>query len=591
VSKSLSPLVSLATSMHSQPGVYALLLGSGVSTGAGLPTGWGVVTELVARVAAASAPSDEGAVAAARDDPEAWWSENGAGKLGYSTLLEQLAPSAAARQGLLAKFFEPHSEEDELVGEPTRAHRAIAELVRRGSVRVIVTTNFDRLLERALESVGVAPQVIARPEAVNGMAPLAHAPATIIKLHGDYKDLGSRNTPSELSAYPDEWSRLLAQTFDEYGLVISGWSAGWDTALVAALEAAPSRRYPLYWDERSSRGTDAQRLLAVRAGQVVPASSADELFGELVESVEALDKMSAPPLTTAMAVARLKRYLPDPVRRIDLDDLVTGAVDEVEDLVVSAPVNGPPGGVTGPYLDELYEAQFQSMEQLAQLLITGVWHDDGTHDRLWLDVVQRLVRIGSSFPSSFNSAVFSARSIPVLTALAVISITATRRNREGLLISLGTEVEGQRYPGSNETLAAAQMAHYVRIFENEEVVNALPSSGTTRWTYPASHYFSNNIRRYFPDLSDRDFTAAYRGFEYRLGLLQQHTEGYKAASGEYVGETGWRDGKPVEELEFDRQVARGYSEPWKAFFLKLGLNLEGALQNQREVLGHYRRWR
>ena len=264
--------------MHSQPGVYALLLGSGVSTGAGLPTGWGVVTELVARVAAASAPSDEGAVAAARDDPEAWWSENGAGKLGYSTLLEQLAPSAAARQGLLAKFFEPHSEEDELVGEPTRAHRAIAELVRRGSVRVIVTTNFDRLLERALESVGVAPQVIARPEAVNGMAPLAHAPATIIKLHGDYKDLGSRNTPSELSAYPDEWSRLLAQTFDEYGLVISGWSAGWDTALVAALEAAPSRRYPLYWDERSSRGTDAQRLLAVRAGQVVPASSADELF-------------------------------------------------------------------------------------------------------------------------------------------------------------------------------------------------------------------------------------------------------------------------------------------------------------------------
>ena len=46
VSRGLSPLVSLATSMHSQPGVYAVLLGSGVSTGAGLLTGWGVVTEL-----------------------------------------------------------------------------------------------------------------------------------------------------------------------------------------------------------------------------------------------------------------------------------------------------------------------------------------------------------------------------------------------------------------------------------------------------------------------------------------------------------------------------------------------------------------
>jgi len=258
-----------------------------------------------------------------------------------------------------------------------------------------------------------------------------------------------------------------------------------------------------------------------------------------VESVEALDKMSAPPLTTAMAVARLKRYLPDPVRRIDLHDLVMSAVDEVVEFISGEPVNEPEGGLTWQYLDELYEAQFESMEQLAQLLISGVWHDDGSHDRLWFDVVQRLVRVGSSFPSSFNSAVFSARSIPVLIAMAVISITATRRNREGLLIALGTEVEGQGNSGSNETLAAAQVAHYVRIFENEEVVHALPSSGANRWSYPASHYFSTNIRRYFPDLSDRDFTRAYKGFEYRLGLLQQHTEGYGAISGEYVGETGW----------------------------------------------------
>lgn len=35
----LDPLVMLATGMHAQPGVYALLLGSGVSTGAGIPTG------------------------------------------------------------------------------------------------------------------------------------------------------------------------------------------------------------------------------------------------------------------------------------------------------------------------------------------------------------------------------------------------------------------------------------------------------------------------------------------------------------------------------------------------------------------------
>ena len=33
------PLVMLATGLHAKPGVYAVLLGSGVSTGADIPTG------------------------------------------------------------------------------------------------------------------------------------------------------------------------------------------------------------------------------------------------------------------------------------------------------------------------------------------------------------------------------------------------------------------------------------------------------------------------------------------------------------------------------------------------------------------------
>lgn len=120
----LSPLVGLATSMHAQPGVYALLLGSGVSTGAGIPTGWGVVRELVERVAAASGRDGEGDSRAARDDPEGWWAAYGEGELGYSTLLEQLATTPAVRQGLLAGFFEPDDDErEEGLKQPGTAHK------------------------------------------------------------------------------------------------------------------------------------------------------------------------------------------------------------------------------------------------------------------------------------------------------------------------------------------------------------------------------------------------------------------------------------------------------------------------------------
>lgn len=88
----LDPRVSLAAALESQPGVYALLIGSGVSTRAGVPTGWGVVDSLVQRVAVAS-----GETLGSSFDAETWWSANGGGQpLGYSSILERLGRTRAA---------------------------------------------------------------------------------------------------------------------------------------------------------------------------------------------------------------------------------------------------------------------------------------------------------------------------------------------------------------------------------------------------------------------------------------------------------------------------------------------------------------
>lgn len=194
----------LATGMHAQPGVYALLLGSGVSSAAGIPTGWGVIKELVRRAAAAQDPTDPDAAARAVESDaavEQWWADHGDGEPpGYSNLLASLAPTPAARQALLAGFFEPTEEESDAGFKvPTPAHHAIAQLAKRGYVRVILTTNFDRLMERALEEAGVPPQVLSRPEVTAAITPLPHAGVTVVKIHGDYIDLLMRNTVEELS--------------------------------------------------------------------------------------------------------------------------------------------------------------------------------------------------------------------------------------------------------------------------------------------------------------------------------------------------------------------------------------------------------
>lgn len=329
--KRLDPFIGLATAVHSAPGVYALLLGSGISTAASIPTGWAIVTDLVRRAAAADNPG-EAVPAAGTFDPEAWWAEHGdAAELGYSSLLNSLASTPAGRDSILKTYFEA-SEDDRQEGLklPTAAHEAIADLVARSSVHVILTTNFDRLIERALEQRGIQPQVIHRSEQIAGMTPLAHSAVTIIKLHGDYADLDKRNTVDELATYPPEQDALLRRVLDEYGLIISGWSGEWDIALVRSMEETKSRRYPMFWASYRQPSEAAGRLIAQVGAVSIENTGADDLFVGLRDRLRSLDTLAAPPMSREMAVVRLKRYLPDSVHRIDTYDVMMDEVKRVE---------------------------------------------------------------------------------------------------------------------------------------------------------------------------------------------------------------------------------------------------------------------
>ncbi|MFT3860040.1 SIR2 family protein [Micropruina sp.] len=586
----LSAAAMLATSMHAQPGVYALLLGSGVSTGAGIPTGWGVVKELVRRVAAVEDPDT---LAVAETDPEQWWRDHHDGDLGYAALLEALAPTPAARQGILADFFEPTDEEREQgIKTPSKAHLAIAELVKRGTVKVIVTTNFDRLMEQALDAVGVAPQVISRPEAVAGMKPLVHAPATVIKLHGDYLDLGSRNTPSELEEYPDEWKTLLTRVLDEYGLVISGWSADWDTALVSLIDTAPNRRYPMYWDGRSSRGTNAQRLLAARSGTVVPAAGADEMFLGLGSNIATLDRLAEPPLSTAMAVARLKRYLADPVHRVDLYDLVMAAVDQSGAEVQAHTLHVP--SIDGETLDSILTAHREGVMPLLHLLATGIWHDTrDDHADLWVDAVQRLVAQTTTAVSSCTQGLDRLRIYPAILAQYVLGIAAIARRRENLMIRVLTEVRGKEGMGHGAPVPAYELLDPGAIL-SPNGANALSRWNGQRWIFPMSRLLREDVRPAFLDLIPDDETYLHLtwGWEYRIGLVQAHNNAYPFY-GESGGETAWygKSNSPACESDFLDRQERDSRWPWTDYLggaAKQEALMEQHRKNMREMFSQRR---
>ena len=327
----IDPMLSLAMSMHANPGVYALLLGSGVSHSAGIPTGWDVMLDLIRRVAKLEGEDCE-------PDPEAWYKDKYGLDPTYSGLLKAVVKSQAERNQLLRGYFEPtEDEQEEGLKTPTAAHHAIAQLVKSGHVRVILTTNFDRLMEQALEAIGVNPTVISSPDAVEGAMPITHSKCTIVKLHGDYLDIRSKNTPDELGKYDKKIDGLLDRILDEFGLVVCGWSAEWDMALRSAIERCKGRRFTTYWAARGKPSDAAKQLIQFRSAETVDIKGADEFFPELAEKINALVSFDRPhPMSAKIAVAQTKKYLVDPKYKIRLHDLLMGEVEKVMEEISTA---------------------------------------------------------------------------------------------------------------------------------------------------------------------------------------------------------------------------------------------------------------
>ena len=440
----IDPIDSLAFTIQANPGVYALLLGSGVSRAARIPTGWEITLDLVKKLEAASGEE-------AQPTPELWYSAKYEEAPEYSKLIDQLARTQADRQLLLRQYFEPtRQEREENAKQPTVAHRAIAELVAKGYIRVIITTNFDRLIERALDDAGVAPTVVSSPDQVRGMLPLVHTQHCIIKVHGDYLDTRIRNTPSELSEYSDEFNQLLDRILDEFGLVVCGWSADWDIALRDAIFRVPSRRFTTFWAVHGKASDEAQRLIGHRSAQVINIEDAGEFFQAVQQRVESIETFSQPhPLSTEAAVSSLKRYLSEPRYRIQHSDLVSGIVERVVTSLSAANLgmNSPdPGTETITARVRTYEAACSTL--LSMAAIGGIWAEEDH-----LDVWQRaLEHLALESPPNGYSIWLGLRRYPATLTLYALGLGALYSNNFSLLGRMLSTVIPQP-DGESKTIA------------------------------------------------------------------------------------------------------------------------------------------
>jgi hypothetical protein len=560
--------------MHSNPGVYALLLGSGVSSAAGIPTGQEIVLNLIQKLAAMQRVETQ-------PDWMKWYHEIYGCYPKYDELLERFAPTQTERMALLRSYFEPNSEEKEQgLKEPTKAHRAIAKLVALGYVRIIITTNFDCIMENALVDEGIAPDIISSIDYLKGALPYVHSKCYIVKLHGDYRDSRIKNTPEELACYPIEMNSFLDRVFDEFGLIICGWSSFNDKALRDAILRCPSRRFTTFWLSKGEPIDEAKQLIQHRRAEVILIDDANQSFIDLVENVKSLrDLESSSPISIELAVATIKRYIVDPQYKIRLHDLMRDETERVYQELISEKFSLK--GINS--VDQFHHClhQYEALvEKLMAMFACLSYYDNGDNAYLLTKCIERLAN------PQRNDVYSQLCSYPALLLVYSGSIAAIEANNyRNLHAILAKPKYREYYQGAYSP--AIQRLNPAKVFGG--YYNYVPISNPSQYDAASIYIFDvvkNVLCGYIPD--DAKLNDRFDLFEYiqsavhrdlirdRWSPLGRFTWKYRMSGG-------------LERSHIAEFISSGLKEKEEWELLKAGF-FEGSMDRFEEVLQEQTKW-
>ncbi|MED3816139.1 hypothetical protein P4573_28490 [Priestia megaterium] len=550
--------LSLALSMQANKGVFAVFLGAGVSYSAGIKTGWGIVEDLCIKLKALS--KNQEPISGIE-----WYESEFGTEPKYDELLGKLGKSPTERNTFLENYFIPTEEEaNDGIKTPTPAHRAIAKLVKKGYIRVILTTNFDQLMERALETEHVSFQVMHDESGIAGMKPYIHSECTLIKINGDYKDVRFKNTPSELSSYEKGLNGLLERIFDEFGLIVSGWSADWDAALKDIIKSTSSRRYSWYWHSINENvGNGANELINHRdASIIVNPLGADAFFKRLLDNIEAMEKMEIrDSLDYDVAIAKTKKYITSN-RGIDLNDLVMKETKRIQGFQQGLPVNDQSYLEAGKIGSLLKQMRYESQNLVGIIATISYYGDKKTYENLIIDTLHRLTE---KLVNGSNLDISDIQFLPFQMILYMSGLTSIMKKDYKQLKRFFEEplIAGEFYEGRN--IAFLENAMDYRTI-NSMLKNKVPAYKNS--LTPQSEYLFEVLKPLAKHLfvSEKEYELSFNRFEFLLTIKlasiqeQSHFYGMFAYKSPYqikdFLKLGSESGKHWEVLElFDKNIS------------------------------------
>ena len=128
----------------------------------------------------------------------------------------------------------------------------------------ILTTNFDPLLQRALQLVNIPYFVSDRPDTLQYLDDDAGDTLHLVYAHGSVYRYLLLNSEMEISKHADRNRSLLQPYFAKHSIVIVGYS-GWDDAIMQGISAVEQFQGNVYWCDRGKTIEESSLSPAAKA--------------------------------------------------------------------------------------------------------------------------------------------------------------------------------------------------------------------------------------------------------------------------------------------------------------------------------------
>jgi len=170
--------------------------------------------------------------------------------------------------------------------------------------RTILTTNFDPLLQDALQLVNVLYYMSDRPEVLDYLQEDSHDAIHLVYTHGSIHRYRLLNSEEEIKEGEKRNSSFLKSHFERHGVIVMGYG-GWKDATMTALQEAIQFDGNLYWCVR--RGD----TLSEEVNELLKRHSACAFKVIIPDTDQAMNK-----IFERLIGSRLTEFFDDPIEMI-----------------------------------------------------------------------------------------------------------------------------------------------------------------------------------------------------------------------------------------------------------------------------------